>query len=457
MALGAKLNGETYRIYVILGDGESQEGSVWEAAMFAAQHKLSNLVAITDCNRLRSEEFTENNAGLEPLAEKWRAFGWEVTTIQDGHSMEQVLHALFQHLRASREAPDADCLYDKRERHIFVGEHSPGASYLAPRTVYSTGYRGAGAMKAYQDARDAVFEELYSLALRDKDVIVLSADTGAFIFKLFKEKIPRQYYNVGIAEQNMMSVAAGLTLTGKKVFVYGISNFVTMRCLEQIKIDICCMERPVTIMGMGTGYVYSSDGPTHHITEDVALMRALPGMVVLSPSDCSLCAASIHLAYRSGKPCYIRFDKGPFEPIYSPDSDFSAGVSQVRAGRDYALVATGVMVNQAQRVAEKLEKRGLDLAVIDLYRIKPVNSELLIELLRPFKAIFTLEEHTIMGGLGSVVLETLLPHIMIPVERFGVPGVARSEVGSREYMRGLDGTDVATVAERILRSAGRAV
>ena len=312
-------------------------------------------------------------------------------------------------------------------------------------------------MKAYQDARDAVFEELYSLALRDKDVIVLSADTGAFMFKLFKEKIPRQYYNVGIAEQNMMSVAAGLTLTGKKVFVYGISNFVTMRCLEQIKIDICCMDRPVTIMGMGTGYVYSSDGPTHHITEDVALMRALPGMVVLSPSDCSLCAASIHLAYHSGKPCYIRFDKGPFEPIYEPDSDFSAGVSQVRAGRDYALVATGVMVNQAQRVAEELEKRGLDLAVIDLYRIKPVNAELLIELLRPFKAIFTLEEHTIMGGLGSVVLETLLPDVMIPVERFGIPGVARSEVGSREYMRALDGTDVATVAERILRSAGRAV
>lgn len=313
-------------------------------------------------------------------------------------------------------------------------------------------------MKLYNDARDAVFEELYSLALRDKNVIVLSGDTGAYIFKLFKENMPQQFYNVGIAEQNMMSVAAGLTLSGKQVFVYGISNFVTLRCLEQIKIDICCMQRPVIIIGMGTGYVYSSDGPTHHITEDVGVMRALPGITILSPSDCSLCAASIHLAYNSQKPCYIRFDKGPFNHIYQPDSDFSIGVSQIKPGNDYVIVATGIMVNQAQRVAEELEKKGVDLAVIDLYRIKPVNAQLLIELLQPFKGIFTLEEHTIIAGLGSVIIETLMAHkVMIPVEMFGIPGVARSEVGSRDYMRRLDGTDVDAVASKILRSIGHAV
>ncbi len=131
MALGAKLNGETYRIYVIIGDGESQEGSVWEAAMFAAQHKLSNLVAITDCNRLGSEEFTENNAGLEPLAGKWRAFGWEVTTIQDGHSMEQVLHAL-QNLEPAGK-PQMLIAYTIKGKGISSLENTPQAHHTLPR------------------------------------------------------------------------------------------------------------------------------------------------------------------------------------------------------------------------------------------------------------------------------------------------------------------------------------
>lgn len=313
-------------------------------------------------------------------------------------------------------------------------------------------------MKLYDDARDAIFEELYELALKDKDVIVLSADTGAYMFNLFKKNIPEQFYNVGIAEQNMMTVAAGLSLSGKKVFVYGISNFVTLRVLEQIKIDICCMQRPVTIIGMGTGYVYSSDGPTHHITEDVAVMRAIPGITILSPSDCSLCAASIHLAYNRQVPCYIRFDKGPFDHIYQPDTDFSSGVSEITPGKDYAIIATGIMVNQAQIIAKNCEKRGIALAVIDLYRLKPVNTKVLVEILRKFKGVFTLEEHTIIGGVGSIVAETLVTNnIMIPVKMFGIPDVSRCDVGSREYMRRLDGTDVNSVVLNIMSAIDNAV
>ncbi len=313
-------------------------------------------------------------------------------------------------------------------------------------------------MKLYDDARDAIFEELYAIASHDKNIIVLSADTGAYMFKLFKENLPGQFYNVGIAEQNMMSVAAGLTLSGKKVFVYGISNFVTLRCLEQIKIDICCMRLPVTIIGMGTGYVYSSDGPTHHITEDVAVMRALPEISIISPSDCSMCAAAVHIAYKSQAPCYIRFDKGPFQHIYQPDFDFSAGVAEISPGIDYAIVATGIMVNQAQLVATELKKHGIHLAVIDLYRIKPVNAKLLADLLRPYKKVFTLEEHNIVGGIGAVTIETLMAQqLLIPVEIFGIPGVPRCEVGSREYLRRLDGTDVESVTTKIMRSIHNAI
>ena len=161
----------------------------------------------------------------------------------------------------------------------------------------------------YTDCRDAVFQEIFILAKKDPRVVVLSADTGAFIFKQFKEELPNQFFYTGIAEQNTMSVAAGLARMGRKPFVFGISNFVTHRCLEQIRIDVCGMNLPVTILGTGTGLIYSADGLTHHITEDVSVMRALPNMKIYSPSDHNSLASLIHEAYRSTGPCYIRFDK----------------------------------------------------------------------------------------------------------------------------------------------------
>ena len=301
-------------------------------------------------------------------------------------------------------------------------------------------------MKEYTDSRDAIFQELYSIALTDENVIVLSGDTGALMFAEFKKNIPAQFYNVGIAEQNLISAAAGLALTGKRVFLFGLTNFLTLRCYEQIKIDICCMNLAVTIIGMGTGYVYSEDGPTHHMTEDISIMRALPGLTIWNPSDYNMAGALIHHAYKNNAPGYIRFDRGPFIHRYDTDFDFSPGISVLAKGTDVTIISTGIMVDQAILVAKHLEKAGIRTGIVDLYRLKPVNTELLIESIRDSKLIVTLEEHSIHGGLGSIVCETLAQNdVLIPIKIIGIPDTFRREANDRERMRVLDKIDVHSV------------
>jgi transketolase len=287
----------------------------------------------------------------------------------------------------------------------------------------------------YNDTRDALFNELYQIAADDPKVIVLSADTGARKFKDFQENIPKQFYNVGISEANMMSVAAGLALSGRHVFVFGISNFVTLRCFEQVKLDICSMNLPVTILGMGTGYSYSSDGTTHHIIDDISIMRALSGMTIWNPSDYAMSAKLVHMAYELNSPSYIRFDKGPFRHLYDSFSKgFEDGMVELTPGMDATIVSTGIMVSKALEISLELSKKGLDVGVIDLYRLKPVNKELLRKLVS--KKVITLEEHSVIGGLGSIVAEALSD-----VKIYGIPDVYHFEAGSREYLRKLDGID----------------
>ncbi|MBN1359575.1 MAG: hypothetical protein JW993_03235 [Sedimentisphaerales bacterium] len=309
--------------------------------------------------------------------------------------------------------------------------------------------------RVYTEARDACFEELFDIASRDRDVILLTADTGAFAFKRFRKELPGQFFNVGIAEQNAMSVAAGLVLGGKRVFVFGISNFVTLRCFEQLKLDICCMDLPVTVIGMGTGYVYPKDGPTHHMTDVLSLVRTLPGLEIWSPSDYSIIAAAVRSAYRSTGPTYIYMDKGPFDSMYAPDADFSEGLALLRAGRDVTLVATGIMVPQAMRVAEQLSEGGIDAAVVDLYRLKPLNVPRLRGLLAASRRVVTMEENTIIGGLGSLVCEVVAEEgLLTRVKRIGMRDTYHCEIGDRESMRALDGIDLNSATETICQWLG---
>ena len=256
---------------------------------------------------------------------------------------------------------------------------------------------------------------------------------GAFSLVKFKNDFPDQFINVGIAEQNMVSVAAGLALAGRKVFIYTIIPFITQRCYEQIKIDLCSMNLPVTILGVGPGLTYGNDGPTHHGTQDIAIMRALPEITILNPSDAIMAAASINIGYQNSGPTYIRIDKGKIPEIYNQNSDFSDGLAELKAGSDLTIIATGIMVHQALKVAQELDSQSISTGVIDLYRIKPLNKEKLSRIIDNSKCLVTLEENSIIGGIGSAVSEFLTDNgKTIPLKRIALPDTHCFESGDRE-------------------------
>lgn len=305
-------------------------------------------------------------------------------------------------------------------------------------------------MAKYSDPRDAVFGEIYELAEKDDQVMMLTADTGVRKFEDFVSSIPGQFLNVGISEQNGISVAAGLAATGKSVFIFGIGTFITTRCFEQIKVDICCMNRNVTIVCIGLGYTYAGDGPTHYLTEDVALMRSLPNMSIWSPSDCYSIEYAVAESHRNG-PGYIRLDKQIGASIYPDGFEFEEGIGRLSSGKDLMIISTSVMTSRAIEIVETLKKSGVDAGIIDICRLKPFASHLVSNMLNTQRVV-VLEEHTVYGGLGSIVKEFICDYqLNLPVKSFGIPDVFRSEIGSREYICSLDGIDNKSICDNILR------
>jgi len=300
--------------------------------------------------------------------------------------------------------------------------------------------------------RDAFSDALYAIARRDPRVILVTSDTGAVCHDDFKAEIPRQYLNVGIAEQNMIGVGAGLAMAGHIVYTYAIVPFATMRCYEQIRVDLCCMGRlPVTVVGIGAGFDYNTLGPTHHGTEDIALMRTLPGMTILSPSDSVLAAACARISYETPGPKYVRLDRVGLPLIYPEDAtDFAEGLTHLRKGDDVCIVATGRMVMRALEVADALARKGIAVSVVDLYRVKPVNVKRLLEIMRASKRVATIEEHFLTGGIGSLVAEIMADeNACLPQKRFGLPDCFCREYGPREHLHSLFQLDLPSIAHGI--------
>lgn len=294
--------------------------------------------------------------------------------------------------------------------------------------------------------RDAFFDELYPIAMKDKNIIVISADMGAPSLDKYRENLAEQYVNVGIAEQNMVNVATGLALEGKKVFVYAIMPFATLRCYEIIKVNLSLMNIPVTIIGVGAGFSYDDSGPTHHSTEDIAVMRALPNMVVLSPSDSIMAARFARMSCYMLTPNYVRLDREVLPLLYKPDADFADGLAVLKTGNDVCIIATGNMVHRAIEVSDKLKDHAINAGVIDLYRIKPINQKLLLASLEKAKWVVTLEEHLLIGGLGSAVLETLADNSKaIPVKRIGIQDKYLYAYGDRKNIQSICGLDTDSI------------
>lgn len=302
--------------------------------------------------------------------------------------------------------------------------------------------------------RDAFFDSLFTIAKKDKDLVLVTADTGAVCHDEFKKILPRQYINVGIAEQNMIGVAAGLAMLGKKVYVYAIAPFATMRCYEQIRVDLCCMDLPVNIIGIGAGFDYSTLGPTHHGTEDIALMRVLPGMEIYSPSDSLAASYFAKISYAAPGVKYIRLDRTGLPLIYKNKRQINMqkGFSVLKRGSDCLIIATGRMVDNALKISSALAQRSISSGVIDLFRVKPINKGALKNALKDVKHVVTLEEHFVTGGIGSSIAEIFAVSARAPqLEIIGVPDCFCRRYGSREYLQKINHIDVESVTNRIRR------
>jgi transketolase len=299
--------------------------------------------------------------------------------------------------------------------------------------------------------RDALFDRLYEIAKNDKDVVIVSADMGAPSLDKFRKDLSGQFVNIGIAEQNAILISAGLALSGKKVFAYAIAPFITLRCYEQIKIELAAMNLPVTIVGVGAGLGYDDSGPTHHTTEDLAIMRVLPNMTINNITDSVMANAFADISCKTSGPNYLRLDREKLPNIYKKGHDFSEGVTVLKKSKDIYIVATGNMVHRALEVSDELKKHSIDAGVIDLYTL-PINEKLFLEAIANAKKIITLEEHILYGGMGSAVLEVLADNNkLIPVKRFGLDlrnGYCY-KYGGRKHMQSLYGLDAQSITKAI--------
>jgi len=249
----------------------------------------------------------------------------------------------------------------------------------------------------------------------------------------------------------MIGMACGMAVEGKKVYTYAIAPFVTTRVHEFNKLCLGAMNLPIVNLGVGAGYAYDIMGPTHHTTEDISIMRAIPNMKVHSPAD-SLTAASLaRISYDDPSPQYIRFDRSGIPNIYeNKNVDFEEGLLKVRDGEDICIIATGIMVHQALEVASDLEKDGTKAGVIDLHRIKPINKDLLIKSIQGYSRIITMEEHLLAGGMGSAIAEIFVDeNITKPLLRIGQNDQFIFEMGGRQAIWEKSGLDVPTILEKI--------
>jgi len=301
------------------------------------------------------------------------------------------------------------------------------------------------------------FSALYKIMQQDKNVVLLAGDVGAITMDDIRAGFPDRCINVGIAEGNMMGVAAGMAMSGKTVFVFTFVPFVTMRCYEQLRIDVCLHNLSVKAIGVGPGVDYSTLGPTHHGLEDITLMRALPGMQILSPCDDTQAMAFCRMAYGTPGPFYIRLDRNGQPLVYSDgQQDFSQGLKRLREGKDLLILATGKMVLTALSVTERLAKHSISAGVIDVFRIKPLNKELLLRTIGNPQYVVTLEEHSIIGGLGSAVAEVLAESSStVKFNRLGLPDDFCRRYGTRQLLQADIGLDVEgiskTLAEMVIK------
>ena len=298
--------------------------------------------------------------------------------------------------------------------------------------------------------RDTFIRELEKVAREKSSVFLLTGDLGFGVVEKFAEEFPRQFLNAGVAEQNMMGMAAGLADSGKIPFVYSIANFPTFRCLEQIRNDVCYPELPVTVVSIGAGLAYGTLGYSHHAVEDIAVMRALPGMRVLSPSDPQEVIAAIRLIVDNPLPTYLRLGKNG-EPRIGPDREGKLkSTYTLRDGTRVLVLATGSIAGEALKSVEETNNQLLGGAkVVSVPIIKPMDLSALD--LDSFDFIISVEEHSLTGGFNTAIFEHLRAQgIAKRVLAIGLADELRHDTGSAEHLRALAGIDSLGIQDKII-------
>ncbi len=295
--------------------------------------------------------------------------------------------------------------------------------------------------------RTTFIETLVELAGRDRRIHLLTADLGYSVLEKFRDAYPDRYTNVGVAEQNLIGIAAGMALCGKVVFVYSIANFPTLRCFEQIRNDVCYHKANVKVVAVGGGLAYGAQGYTHHGVEDLAVMRALPGMTVMAPGDpIETRLATEALAEHPG-PAYLRLGKANEPRVHQRVPDFHLGKAiELRRGQHATLLCTGAMLQESVRAADVLTAHGVVAGVVSMPTLKPFDAGAVCEAARRTPVVVTVEEHSITGGLGSAAADVLaLAGCPCVFAKYGLPDEVHHEIGSQTHLRRRAGDLVETV------------
>jgi transketolase len=306
--------------------------------------------------------------------------------------------------------------------------------------------------------RNAFAEEITRLGREDPRVVLLSGDIGNKLFDKFREHSPERFFNCGVAEANMMGVAAGLALNGLRPVVYTITPFTTTRCFEQIRVDVCYHDAPVVIVGTGAGLSYAELGPTHHSLEDIAILRTLPGMTVLAPCDALELRALLRAALQGSGPVYMRIGKKGEPAIHERPPEVTIGRAiTVRPGRTVALLSTGNIMPVVLEAARALEGEGLSPRVESFHTVKPLDEERLAEIFPAFDLVATVEEHGRVGGLGGSVAEWRAAHDGQGARllSLGTDDAFLHQIGSQDYARHHFGLHARNIADRVLAALGR--
>lgn len=303
--------------------------------------------------------------------------------------------------------------------------------------------------------RDAFIAKLTDLARNDPRVVLITGDLGFGVLTKFAEDLPSQYVNAGVAEQNMTAIAAGMALSGWKAYTYSIANFTTLRCLEQLRNDVCYHDAPVTVVSVGGGFSYGQLGMSHFATEDLAILRAIPNMRVVAPSETwETEDLTAELAAAPG-PTYLRLDKGQGGVDRRDGEVARLGKARlVRDGSDVTLISIGAIVSECIAAADELAQKGVQARVLSVSSLKPFDADAVLSAARDTGGIVTVEEHTVLGGLGGTVAETLLEGGVHPgfFRRIGLTDEYPTVVGDQAYLRTVYGMDAAAIAATV-RSA----